>query len=137
MLQLLPRTVLERLGEVRCSDYIGASEVSDGSRQLEDAVEGTGREVQLIHRRLEQALGGWLYLAELAHLQRGHIRVAHEPGTLETPLLYSPRFLNPLPHRLRALTQPVISELLVVDAGNLNEDIYTVEQWPADTLLVP
>ena len=38
-------------------DYIGIFQVGDGASQLEDAVEGTGGEVKLLHSRLQQALG--------------------------------------------------------------------------------
>jgi len=38
-------------------DYIGIFQVGDSAGQFEDAMEGTGGKVKLLHCRLEQALG--------------------------------------------------------------------------------
>ena len=44
--------------------------------QLQDAVEGAGGEVKLLHGRLQQALGGVLDFAELPYLGGRHLGVA-------------------------------------------------------------
>lgn len=43
--------VLEGFGEMVGFDDVGAVEVSDGSGQLEDTVEGTGGKMELFHSR--------------------------------------------------------------------------------------
>ena len=44
-----PLAVLQRFGEMVCLDDIGSVQVGDGSSQLEDAVKGTGSEMELLH----------------------------------------------------------------------------------------
>ena len=77
------RPVLQRLSYVVHTDDVGAFQVGDGQGHLQHAVKGSCREVQLVHRCLEQALGGLLYLAEVPHLPRAHLRVGFKRRRVE------------------------------------------------------
>ena len=50
-------SILDGFSYVVGFDDIGIFQVGDGATYFEDAVEGTGGEVELLHCRLEQALG--------------------------------------------------------------------------------
>jgi len=50
-------------------------QVCDGVRQLEDAMIGSCRELQLAHGAFHQAAAGVFERAELPHLRRAHVGV--------------------------------------------------------------
>ncbi len=70
------RPVLQRLCQVSGLDAITAGQVGDGAGQLEDAVIGTRRELQLVHGRAHQGAAGIIQLGKLSHLGWAHIRIA-------------------------------------------------------------
>ena len=54
-------------------DGLRASQIGDGARQLEDAVEGARRELQPLHRRAQEWLRRRLDLADTARTSAGPI----------------------------------------------------------------
>ena len=54
---------------------VGAGEIGDGARHLEDAVVRAGGEALLLHGALEEAFGVGAELAMGADLAGGHLRV--------------------------------------------------------------
>ena len=60
---------------------VAARQVGDGEGELEDAVVGARRELQLVHGGAYQGAAGLVQLAELAYLRRAHIGVASD-GTI-------------------------------------------------------
>ena len=55
---LLPRAVLQGLGEVGGLDVVFARQVGDGAGDFEHAVEGAGAEVHLGHGAAHEAAAG-------------------------------------------------------------------------------
>ncbi len=48
MLPSLPRSVLQRLGQVRCLDVVGGVEIGDGAGEFENSMIGTSGELYLL-----------------------------------------------------------------------------------------
>ena len=72
----------------------------------------------------------------LAGLRHVHVGVAGEASAFEAGALPLPSVLDAPPHRGGRLGQAVADELLVLDAGRLDEQVDPVEQRAADALLV-
>ena len=68
-------------------DYIRVFQVSDGAGEFEDAVEGSGGKVKLLHCRLQKAAGGFFYLAKFPYLGWRHLVIASQSGSPEAFLL--------------------------------------------------
>ena len=81
------RAVLEGLRKVGDADVVRARKVGDGARDLQDAMEASGRQVHLLHRRLEKALRRVVEPAVVPDLDGAHVGVAHRVGALKTPEL--------------------------------------------------
>ena len=108
------RPILDRLGQVRRPDVVGAGQVGDRARQLEHAVVGARREVQLAHGRLHQPLARAIELAVPAHLGRPHVGVGQQARALEALGLAHARGGDPLAHRAGWLALPLGGQLVVV-----------------------
>ncbi len=68
---------------MRWPDVFRAGQVGDRARQLEHAMVGARREVQLAHGRLHQPLAGLVEPAVLADLGWPHVGVGAQAGAFE------------------------------------------------------
>jgi len=128
--------VLQRLGDVRGVDEVGAFEVGDGAADLQHAVIAARREVELAHRRVEDLLAARCELAEGCHVAGGHVRITGGLASSEAPVLNRTRRHHAGAHISRAFPVACARQLVVVDARNVDEDVYAVQQRPADALAV-
>ncbi len=117
-------------------DHITLGQVRNRPCQLQHAVERPRRQVQLLHRCLQQLLPGGVCLATLPHLRRPHLRVTRQLRPPEALQLPFPRCLHPATYRLRAFYIALIGQFLIINAGHLHMNIDAVQQWAADALLV-
>src|SRR5712692_7941931 len=92
--------------------------------------------MQLVHRCLQEPLPRGIGTTEIAHLGRTHLRIAGQLCPLKTLQLPFTRSLHTFANSFRILDVAFICQLLVIDAGDFNVDVNTVEQWTADTPLV-
>ena len=121
---------------MRRLDDVAALNVGDGAGDLENAVEGASGKMELLHRCAEQALRRRLGEAELLYLRRSHIGIAAQlrpPEPLQLGLL---RPFHPLPDLRRCLRRSLLGELLIINVGDLHEDVNAVEQRSAYSLVV-
>ena len=94
------------------------------------------RQVQLLYRRLEQHLPRGIRLAEFSHLRWANLSIARQLHTLEAFQLAFTRRLHASADRLGILHVALVGQLFFIDAGDLDVDVDTVQQWAADLLLV-
>jgi hypothetical protein len=99
-------------------------------------VERTGGKVELFHGRPQQALGRRLDTAEFPDLHGRHLGIAGEPGAFKSLLLNLPGGFNAAPYFLRAFAYGIISEFFIFNSGNFDEDVDSVEERAAKTLLI-
>ena len=104
-------------------DHVAPCQICNGAGQFEDAVVGTGGEVQLLHGGLEQFFAGGVGLAEVAYLGWTHFGVAGGGGAFETVELAGTSGLHALADGFGFLDVALIGQLLVIDAGNLYMDV--------------
>jgi len=117
-------------------DDVGAIEVGDGSGKLEDAVEGTGGEVELFHSRPQQALRWRVNTAKLLDLYGRHLGITHKLCAFKAPLLNLSGSFNSSSNPLRAFAQGVIGQLFVFDPWDFDKDVDAVKKRPADSFLI-
>jgi|SRR5579863_9987746 len=117
-------------------DKLTARQISNSPCQLENAMIGSRREVQLLHRRLHEFFSGRLNFAKGAYLGWPHFGIAGDFCAFETLQLAFAGRLHPLPNGFRVLDLPFISQFLIIHAGNLDMDINTIEQRATDAFLV-
>jgi len=136
---------LQRLGQMHRLDLLTPGQIRDGARQLEDAVIGARRQVQLRHGRAHQGLALIVHLTELPHLGHAHVGVADDVRSpvdslirrhTKSSILYLPRRLDAPSNRLAGLAEAVAAQLVVVHARHFDVDVDAVEQWSRDALLV-
>ncbi len=82
-----------------CFDYIRVLQVSDSAGQLENAVEGTGGKVELLHGRFKQFSGWFFRLAKLPDLGGGHFSVTAKRRARESVELPGTGGLDPVLNR--------------------------------------
>jgi len=135
-LHRLPRPILQRLRQMRCSNALCTSQIGDCPRELEDTVICSRGELQLAHRRAHQAFARRVEPAMVAHLGRSHLRVRHRLRAGEACRLDRPRRLDARPHLRRRFAEPIVGQLLVFDARHRQLDVDPVEQRAGEALLV-
>ena len=91
-----PLPILDGLGELGGGDVVGAREVGDGPRKLEHSVIASRRELELLGRRLQEALSGRGETAVLPDLLWTQLGVGAEPGPPEPRSLPLSCLLDPL-----------------------------------------
>mgnify|MGYP001150380582 CR=1 FL=1 len=89
-------------------------------------MEGPGAHLELLHGGADEAAPRLVELAHPPHLPRPHVRVAGQRRSVETLPLGLPGALDTLADRRGGLTQPVVSQFVVVDAGYLDVDVDAV-----------
>ncbi len=114
---------LDGLGDMIGGDHVAFGEVGYGACQFEDAVIGTGGEVELLHGGFEQFFAGGVGLAEVAHFGWPHFGVAGGGCAFETVELAGTGRLHTLADGFGFLDIAFIGQLLVIDARNLNMDV--------------
>jgi hypothetical protein len=117
-------------------NHLTARQVRNRPRQLQHPVIYPGRQVQLLHRRLQQLFPRRIRLAELAHLRRPHLRVARQLRALEAFQLAFARGLNSRSNGLGILDIALVGQFLIIDAEDFDVDVYTVQERSADLFLV-
>ena len=81
------RPILDRLADILRFDMVAGGKVGNGAGHLEDAVVGSGAEVQLGDGYAQQFLRRFVKLAMLFHLARAHPFVAPYLALAEAGLL--------------------------------------------------
>lgn len=132
-----PRPVLDGLCYVSHLNPFRGGEVGDGAGELEDAVKGAGRKLELLGSLTEQAAGAVIQSANFLDLSCAHIGVACKGSAFEAGKLEAPGFLYSLPVLPGGLRVFRFHEFLVVDSGDFDEHVYSVKQGAADAFLVP
>ena len=105
-------------------------------RQLQHPMICPCRQMQLLHRRLEQLLTWRIRLAELAHLRRPHLGVAGQLRAFEAFQLAFTRSLHSCADRPGILDLSLVGQLFIIDSRHLHMNVDTVHQRTADLLLV-
>ncbi len=100
-------------------------------------MESSCRELEALHGSLEQRLGGWIDLAELAHLSGSLVRVAcdmRKGG--KASCLSLPSGKHPGTYVSGAFTHAAVGKLLIFHTGHFDMDIDAVEKGTGETLLI-
>ena len=84
---ILAYAVLYGLGKVAGADGLSPGKIGDSSGQLEDAMKGASRKIELFHGGSKQAVGSCLHFTPLPNLYRRHLRITVELGPLKAFLL--------------------------------------------------
>ena len=132
----IPRPVLDGLGEMARPDVLHASQVGDGAGQLEQAVVGARRKLELAHGRFHQRARGIVQDAEFAHFRRAHICIAADISSLEAPPLALAGRFHPETNGFRRFPKSLVAQLLILYPGDFDVDVDAVQQRAGDTLLV-
>src|SRR5207249_6909258 len=127
-----PRSILNRLRNMIRCDELTLGKVSNRSRQLQHTMKCSGRQMQLLHRGLEQFLGGWLDVTAVAYFGGSHFCIAGQFATGEALKLALTSGLHTSANDGGGLHLALVGELFIIDAGNLNVNIDAVEQWTTD-----
>src|ERR1051326_6430345 len=88
------RAILDGFSQMIDANRFGASQISNGARQFQNAEKRARRKLQLLHGRFQQALPGSFYGAESAHLGWPHLGVAGQLGPVKAPGLQFARRLD-------------------------------------------
>lgn len=111
-------------------DILATLIIGDGARDTEDAVIGTGREVELGHGLLDEGKGLIVELAMLSHQGGSHLGIAvNEWMLLETHSLNLTGLEYPLADDGRRLRGLCLRYLIEAEGQNLNLKVYTVEDF--------
>lgn len=114
-------------------DILATLVVSDGARDTEDAVIGTGREIELGHGLLDESKGLIVELAMLSHQGGSHLGIAvNEWMLLETHSLNLTSLEYPLADDGRRLRGLCLRYLIEAEGQDLDLQVYTIEQWARD-----
>ena len=92
----------------------------------------TGGQVKLTHRRVEYVFAASGRMAEGSDVLRRHFCVACGWTGGKALLLDGGCPHDSFPDGCGPLTSAAAGQLVVVDPGHINEDVYPVEQWPAE-----
>jgi len=90
-------------------------------------MEGAAGEMKLLHGGAKQALGCWFHRAEFLHLLGRHISIALQLRPLKTTKLYFMRRFDPGPDFIRAFPGLILSEFFIINMGNIDKDINSVQ----------
>jgi len=88
-----PRPVLQRFGQVRRGDRFSSRQIGNRPPQLEHTMEGSRRQLELVHRLPHQRAAGLIQRAVGAHLGRPHVAVGLQLRPLEAIPLGAARCL--------------------------------------------
>lgn len=89
-------------------------QVRYGASQFQDAVEGPGAHLELIHGRAQEAPTRLIEGTILAYLRWPHVGVAGEASPGEASTLPLPGYLHPSPDRLRVLQRRIAGQLFLI-----------------------
>ncbi len=121
-----PRSVLDGFRHVIGCNALASRQVGNRARQLQDAMIGTGRQMQLLHGRFQQLLRGGLHCTEGTNFGGSHLGVARQPCSGEPLHLSFPRSLDASANGGRALNTAPVRQFLIIDARNLDMNIDTI-----------
>src|SRR5437763_16224141 len=78
-----PGPILNRLCHMVCCNELTLSKVSNRSRQIQHTMKCSCRQMQLLHRGLEQFLGIWLNVTAVTYFGGSHFCIAGQFATGE------------------------------------------------------
>ncbi len=119
--------VLDGFEQVGSFDIFGIGQVRDGAGNLEDAVVGSGREVQLLHGLLQQIARSGADPAILFQVGLAHAAVAVNPAAVEAFLLNAPGFGDAVAHGFRGLRRSIFAQFADGKGGSFHMDINAVQ----------
>ena len=128
--------VLDGFEEVGRGDGAGSGEIGDSTRDLENAIVGAGREVQLFHGLLQQDSKRGIDGTMLADLRMGHAGVDGGAGAGEARLLAPAGGLDPGADGRRWLAGLGLAQLFDRQGRCLDMEVNAVKQRPADARAV-
>ena len=128
--------VLDGFEEVGRGDGAGPGEIGDSARDLENAIVGAGREVQLFHGLLQQDSKGAIDGTMLADLRMGHAGVDSGARAGEACVLPSTGGLDPGADGRRWLAGLGLAQLFDRQGRCLDMEVNAVKQRPADARAV-
>ena len=111
-------------------------QVRNRPRQLQHPMVRPRRQMQLLHRRLEQPFPRRIRLTKIPYFRRPHLRIAGHLRSTKTLQLSFSRLLHPPPNRRRILGIALIGQLLIIDTRHLNVDVNAIQQRTTDPFLV-
>lgn len=110
-------------------DSFACVEVGNGTGYLEDAVVGSGREVEPLHGTLQHLLSAFIGLGILLEQAWCHLCIAvYACLVSKALLLYLTGTHYPFPNACTALRRCILGQFVKGHRGYLNLNIYTVKQ---------
>ncbi len=129
---------MDRFADVVGEDVFGGGEVGDGAGDFEDAVVGSGAEVQLGHGHLHHAFGGFIEGAMALEELGGHAGVATDFGIFgEAVTLDDARFFHALADGGGAFAgDSLAGDVPIRHGGDFDVDVDAVEERAGDAVAV-
>ena len=124
-------SVLDRLGDMRRTNTLAVIQVGDGAGELQDAVDGPGREAQAFEGGVEETAGVGLQDAIAVQVFGAHGGVGRGGAVTEALLLDASRGEDSSGDLGARLTGWAF-ELLETQGGNLDVQVDAVEQRAGD-----
>ncbi len=109
-------------------NQITVGKVGNRARQLQDTVESSGRDVELLHGCFQQLLDGGIDVAEVADFGGAHFGVAGQFGAGEALELVFASGLDAGTDGGGVFDLTLVGEFFVVDAGDFDVDVDAVEE---------
>ena len=132
-------TILDGFTDMVRLNVIAGFKIGDGASDFEDAIIGTGAELELIHGHAEEAFGFDVEFAEGFLLFGTHSRIAANRHTAtggEAVLLGFPDGENTLAEGCGGFAQVTAGELLEFDDRDLDVNINAIEKRARDAVTV-
>ena len=124
---------------MRRQDGLASGQVGNCAGQLQRAMIGARRKVELAHRRAHQAVASFVQFAELAHLGHAHIGVTdniRRTGLRKALQLSLAGGLHALADVGGSLAEPVAAQFFVIHPRHLDVDVDPVEHRAGNPFLV-
>jgi hypothetical protein len=125
--------ILNGLADVGGEDFLACFKIDDGASDFEDAIIGSGGEAFLGDGLLQQSLAGVVDRTIFANQARPHLGVGKKFLVGVALLLDFPCRRHALAYRRGVFGCVVGNEFPVLDGGNVDVNVDTVDQWPGNS----
>ena len=128
---------MDGFADVLRRDAVTGREIGDGARDFENAVVGTGAEVEILHGMAEHFERGVVEGAEFFDLAVRHAGIGGGFSlTGEAVFLDAARLKNAIENLCRGLGRAAAGELLEGHGRRFDMDVDAVEEWAGDAVAV-
>ena len=122
--------VLDGFGDVFDLDIVAHIEISEGTGNSEDAVIGTGAEVEIRKSQAQQVLACLIKRTESLDFFGGHVGIAAGRGISKAELLAFAGGIDTSSDGCRIFTFGAGHELILRNRQYFDMNVDTIKQWP-------